>query len=127
MLLNLVHRGYIFACLIIGIAVFALSFTQNDDVQLSNGIITAELHMPDAENGFYRGVRFDWSGIIASLDVNGHSYYGEWFIKPYKPTNNDAVTGPAEAFDPLGYNDAKPGGSFVKIGVGVLTRPDDSA
>lgn len=83
--------------------------------------------MPDGDNGFYRGVRFDWSGIVASLDYNGHSYYGDWFINPYKPTNNDAVTGPVESFDPLSYNDAKPGGHFVKIGVGVLVKPDDSA
>jgi hypothetical protein len=33
---------------------------------------------------------------------------------------------PAEEFTELGYNDAKPGGTFLKIGVGVLLRPDDA-
>jgi hypothetical protein len=39
---------------------------------------------------------------------------------------NDAVTGPAEEFrhetSELGYDDAVPGGLFIKIGVGVLRR-----
>jgi hypothetical protein len=43
-----------------------------------------------------------------------------------------AAVGPAEEFvveagQPLGYQDAKVGGTFVKIGVRVLRKPDDSA
>lgn len=126
MKLYLKYKGYIVTCLIISIAVGIISFTKPGDTQISNELITARLYLPDANNGFYRGVRFDWSGIVASLDCNGHSYYGEWFINPYNPTNNDAVTGPAESFDALGYEIAKPGGSFVKIGVGALAKPDSS-
>lgn len=33
--------------------------------------------------------------------------------------------GPADEFRPLGYDAAKPGGTFVKIGVGTLTRIDE--
>jgi hypothetical protein len=35
--------------------------------------------------------------------------------------------GPADEFRPLGYDAAKPGGTFVKIGVGMLKRPDEKA
>ena len=35
------------------------------------------------------------------------------------------MTGPADEFAPLGWDEAKPGGSFIKIGVGVLRRPDE--
>ena len=103
-----------------------MSFQQNNEVEITNGIITARLYLPDGGNAYYRGVRFDRSGIIALLDCNGHSYYGEWF-QHYNPLKDDAVTGPVEAFDPLAYNDVKAGGTFVKIGIGSLIKPDDSA
>jgi hypothetical protein len=35
--------------------------------------------------------------------------------------------GPADEFRPLGYDAAKPGGTFVKIGVGMLKRTDEKA
>jgi hypothetical protein len=35
--------------------------------------------------------------------------------------------GPADEFRPLGYDAARPGGTFVKIGIGRLTRPDEKA
>jgi hypothetical protein len=35
--------------------------------------------------------------------------------------------GPVEEFGPVGYKEAKPGESFVKVGIGSLTRPDGSA
>ncbi|MGH9652621.1 MAG: hypothetical protein ACRD6B_04050, partial [Bryobacteraceae bacterium] len=39
-----------------------------------------------------------------------------------------AITGPVEEFSrTLGFNAAKPGGTFIKIGVGVLRRPDGKA
>ena len=33
--------------------------------------------------------------------------------------------GPVEAFDPIGYNEIKPGESFLKIGVGFVTKVDN--
>jgi len=35
--------------------------------------------------------------------------------------------GPVDEFRPLGYDAAKPGGTFVKIGVGTLKRTDEKA
>ncbi len=37
-----------------------------------------------------------------------------------------AITGPVEEFTALGYDEAKAGGTFLKIGVGVLRKPDDA-
>src|SRR5690606_3082951 len=73
-----------------------------------------------------QGTRFDWSGVIAELSYKGHSYFGKWFEK-YDPKIHDAITGPAEAFNPIGFEEAKPGETFVKIGVGNLIKPDDKA
>ena len=94
------------------------------EAEISNGLIHAHLYLPDADNGYYRATRFDWSGIINDLEVNGHHYYGQWYEK-YSPVINDAIMGPVEAFDPIGYDGIKSGGSFLKIGVGFVTKPDD--
>jgi hypothetical protein len=119
------HKIYLFTCLVTGIAACILSFTKSSEIEISNGLINARLYLPDADNGYYRGVRFDKAGIIANLTYNGHSYFGQWF-NDYNPTKDDAVMGPVESFDPIDYDEAKPGSSFIKIGVGVLTKPDDS-
>jgi hypothetical protein len=94
-------------------------------VQITNRRMNAVVFLPDQERGYYRAARFDWSGLVACASLNGHTFFGEWFNR-YDPLTNDAVTGPAEEFrEPLGYEDAKPGDPFVKIGVGVLKRVDD--
>jgi hypothetical protein len=90
---------------------------------ISNGIVHAVVYLPDTASGYYRGARFDWSGVIPELEYNGHSYAGQWFDK-YAPTINDAIMGPVESFDPLDYEEAGAGGRFVAIGIGVLSRPD---
>jgi hypothetical protein len=93
--------------------------------RITNGQMNAVVFLPDRERGYYRAARFDWSGIVACVSLNGHTFFGEWFNR-YDPLTNDAVTGPAEEFrEPIGYEDAKPGDPFVKIGAGVLKRVDD--
>lgn len=92
-------------------------------VNISNELIQATIYLPDADNGYYRSTRFDWSGVIASLEYDGHSYFGKWFEK-YDPYIHDAILGPVEEFTPLGFEEAEPGELFVKVGVGALRRPD---
>jgi hypothetical protein len=100
------------------------------EAKLTNGPLKATVLLPDAKRGYYRGTRFDWSGNIESLEYNGHNYFGKWFEK-YDPKIHDAIMGPVEEFrtgdSALGYDAAKPGETFVKIGVGVLRKPDEPA
>ncbi len=92
---------------------------------ISNGQIKAKVATQTGiDNNYYRGSRFDWSGQIYDLTWNGHSYYGEFFPK-FDPYNHDTVCGPAEEFAQIGYENANSGGEFVKIGVGVLQKPDN--
>ncbi len=93
---------------------------------VSNGVIQATLYLPDAEKGYYRATRFDWSGLMPDLRYAGHTYFGQWYDR-YDPKINDVVMGPVEEFgtNSLGFNDAAPGGKFVKLGVGALKKPDD--
>lgn len=93
-------------------------------ITLSNGLITTTLYLPDTAQGYYRGTRFDWAGAFKNLDYNRHSYIEQWF-QNYDPYLHDAINGPAEEFTPLGFAEAKPGDTFVKIGVGTLRRADE--
>ena len=108
--------------------------------EISNGKISATVYLPDPVNGFYQGTRFDWSGVVRSLEANGHSYNGPWFTKRSETVRDfiydgedivagpcSSTMGPADEFRPLGYDAAKPGGTFVKIGVGMLKRTDEKA
>jgi hypothetical protein len=105
----------------------AMDFPQAD---ISNGLIRANLYLPDPDHGYYRGTRFDWSGVIHSLKYKGHEYFGQWF-EHYDPKIHDATLGPVEEYRTndagLGYQDAKAGGTFIRIGVGVVRKPEEQA
>ena len=104
--------------------------------EISNGQITAKIYLPDAVNGYYRSTRFDWSGAIYSLQYKGHEFYGAWYDRIDPKVINwvhqgpeivsgpcSALMGPANEFQtPLGWDEAQPGGTFIKIGVGVLRK-----
>ena len=121
-------------------AVVAVWAAASPEATISNKQIRVKMYLPDPVNGFYKGARFDWSGIINSVEFAGHTFYGPWFSKidptvrdvSYKDDDilvsvNTSAMGPAEEFQtPLGYENAKEGDSFVKIGVGVLRKRDDT-
>jgi len=110
--------------LLSGLTIAAMPLMNFPQTEIKNGIITAKIYLPDTKSGYYQGTRFDWSGNMPSLKYAGHEYFGQWFQK-YSPEIHDVIMGPVEDFGPLGYTEAKPGESFVKIGIGVLTKPDD--
>lgn len=116
-----------------------LSATDPPQAAITNGQIRLRLYLPDAKNGYYRGTRFDWSGVIASLEYKGHAYYGPWFdrvdpsVHDYRYAGAEIVastcsgaTGPVEEFQTngtaLGWDEARVGRTFIKIGVGVLRK-----
>ena len=110
--------------------------------QITNSFLRVRLYLPDSKTGFYRGTRFDWSGVIGGLEYAGHDFYPQWYQR-MDPNVHDfiyegsdivagpctAVTGPVEEFvsdgKASGFDEAKPGGTFIKVGVGVLRRPDE--
>src|SRR5690348_12890531 len=112
-------------CLCAGLLASAFA-ADPPQAEISNGMVRARLYLPDPESGYYRATRFDWSGVISSLEYKGHSYFGQWFEK-YDPKIHDAITGPVEEFTAdgpgFGYNDAKAGGAFLRIGVGAVRKP----
>lgn len=96
-------------------------------VYLNNDKLKVKVYLPDAEKGFYRGTRFDRAGVFGEIEFAGHKIFGPWKDK-HDPTNHDDIIGPCEEFGiekPLGYDDAKVGGTFLKIGVGELEKPKE--
>src|SRR5258707_7268665 len=94
---------------------------------LKNDAVKLTIYLPDAEKGYYRGTRFDWSGLIEQAEYKGHTFFGPWKTT-HDPRNHDDADGPVEEFGmfaPLGYGEAKVGESFIKIGVGRLEKPKE--
>src|SRR5580658_6425139 len=115
--------------LTLAVAIAAAHAADPPQAEISNGVLRAKLYLPDAANGYYRATRFDWSGVVASLEYQGHKYFGVWFPK-YDPKLHDSITGPVEEYrtgiSALGYDDAKAGDTFVRIGVGLLKKPAEA-
>ena len=108
-------------------------------VTISNGLIRARIYVPGADDSFYRGTRFDQSGVIGSLTLGHQNFYGPWFdrVSPeimdyaFTPEGvvggpDSAISGPVEEFAPVGFDQAKTGDTFMKIGVGLLKKPDNA-
>jgi hypothetical protein len=111
---------------VIALAVAQAAVPSVPQTEISNGAIRAVVYPPDPQTGYYRGTRFDWAGVVASLRWNGHEYFGQWFDK-YDARIHDAISGPVEEFltgdAGLGYAEAAAGDPFVRIGVGAVRKP----
>jgi hypothetical protein len=112
-------------------------------VVISNDSVRATVYLPGGHEAFYHGTRFDQMGVIGSLVVAGHDFYRPWWNRTSAAVQNyletpdgtviagpdTAISGPAEEFDnneALGYEPAAVGGTFLKIGVGILRRASDA-
>jgi hypothetical protein len=112
--------------IVLALAVTPLLAADYPTHTMKSDALTLTVYLPDAEKGFYRGTRFDWSGVFG-VQFGKHKLFGPWKDK-HDPTNNDDIVGPCEEFgmtSPLGYDAAKPGETFVKIGVGELEKAKD--
>ena len=69
----------------------------------------------------YIGTRFDRSGVSASIKFDDVEFFGKWTNQTDK-TFHDAISGAVEEFTQVGYESAKVGESFLKIGIGILQK-----
>jgi hypothetical protein len=106
------------------LTIAAMPTARFPEATISNGLIQAKLYLPDSRDGYYQGTRFDWSGNMPSLKFAGHEYFGQWFTT-YSPEIHDVIMGPVQEFTSLDFDNAHPDETFVKIGVGVLIKPDE--
>ena len=112
--------GLLCGCL--SLACVGVSAASYPEARLANDAVEMAIYLPDPENGSYRSVRFDWSGLIHSLKFEGIEYFGRWRPEPvHDPEQHFSVNGPAQIFDNLGYGESD---TFVRIGIGVLKKPE---
>ena len=89
-------------------------------VILSSDRLAVEVAEPGA---VYRGSRFDWTGTVTQVTLDGrHTFCG---AEPPGGTGGVGLHNEFGLFAAIGYDEAAPGGRFPKLGVGLLTRPDD--
>jgi hypothetical protein len=123
------------------------TFQRPPQATIESDIAKATLWQPDPLRGYYRGTRFDWAGVVSNYSEKGTKWFGSWFVKS-DPTVEDmrydrtlngwvaginsASMGPVNEFSatsdtlPPGYKEAPEGGTFLKIGVGMLRKPKET-
>jgi hypothetical protein len=85
---------------------------------INNATTILTLYKPDAKNGYSRGTRFDWSGIIGKAQNKGHTWYGDYTLGSHDPLSEGTGTAGEFGIDSAtGYSGTQP---FLKIGVGKL-------
>jgi hypothetical protein len=75
----------------------------------------------------YRRTRFDWAGFITQVTLDGnHTFCVPEDSNPTAGTGGIGLCNEFGNEKTIGFEDARPGDSFVKPGIGLLTRPDDA-
>ncbi len=99
-------------------------------VVLNNGLLRVSVLLPDAQQGFYRAQRFEWSGMTWQLTYQGHTFFGP-VQQVHNPEDRHHARGLAEEFGfgtdfapATGWEEAAPGEPFLKIGVGLEEKDE---
>lgn len=94
-----------------------------DPIILTNERLKVEIAYPGT---VYRGSRFDWTGFITQVTLDGrHTFCVPEQYEPGKGTGGIGFCNEFGIKTPVGYNDAKVGEQFPKIGTGLLTRKSE--
>ena len=87
----------------------------SDFIHISKGGLDLGVAGPGT---YYKGTRFDWTGIFRSICKDGVAMADRWYDAD-DPYRHDNVCGPSEEFAPFWLDDSH----CVKIGVGLLRVP----
>ncbi|WP_059046286.1 hypothetical protein [Paenibacillus rubinfantis] len=92
--------------------------------QLKNEQLRVEI----AELGeAYQGTRFDGAGFITGVELNGrHQFCVPESLTPGAGTGGIGICSEFGIKEAIGYEDTRIGELFPKLGVGLLTRPDEA-
>ena len=91
---------------------------------LQSDRLTVEISRPGVA---YHGTRFDWNGFITQVTLDGqHTFCVPEDYTPGKGTGGIGICNEFGIDQPVGYDEAKPGDCFPKLGIGLLTRLDSS-
>ena len=96
--------------------------SQSGPVVLKSERLEVEIAAPGS---VYRGTRFDWSAFITQVTLDGrHTFCVPESYEPGQGTGGIGLCNEFNNDQPLGYDSAKAGEAFPKLGVGLLKRPD---
>ncbi len=94
------------------------------EAQITNSLLAAKVLLPDAQNGYYRGTRFDWGGAISSC-----SLVNRFTPKEYPLTRDRGLCDFVGSFVPRDFgarrNPRDFHGRSARQGGRGLGRPDD--
>lgn len=87
-----------------------------------------QLGVKIAELGeIYRGTRFDGAGFITGVELNGqHQFCVPESLVPGSGTGGIGLCSEFGIKEAIGYEETRVGELFPKLGVGLLTRPDEA-
>ncbi|WP_219834747.1 hypothetical protein [Paenibacillus sp. R14(2021)] len=76
----------------------------------------------------YRGSRFDWTGLVTEVRLDErHTFCTKESFVSGQGTGGIGLCNEFGISLPVGYEEARVGETFPKLGVGLLTRVDDAA
>lgn len=97
---------------------------KKSNIILDNGILKVEIDYPGNN---YKGSRFDWTGFITAVTLDDkYSFCTSESLVANQGSGGVGLCNEFGIHTPIGYNLAKPGEKFPKLGVGLLTRPDET-
>lgn len=94
-----------------------------EPIVLVNDRLKVEIAYPGTD---YRGSRFDWTGFITQITLDGRHTF--CVPEQYEQGKGSGGIGLCNEFGirtPIGYDEAKVGEQFPKIGTGLLTRKSE--
>lgn len=74
----------------------------------------------------YRGSRFDWTGFVTQVTLDGSTRFCVPEATDGTGTGGWGLSNEFGILEPVGFEDARPGEWFPKLGVGLLRRPDEA-
>lgn len=95
-----------------------------EPLMLTSERLTVEIAPP---GGVYRGSRFDWTGFITQVTLDGrHTFCVPESMTPGMVTGGIGLCNEFGISEPVGYADARRGDKFPKIGIGLLQRGEET-
>ena len=98
---------------------------EKETIQLHSSRLAVEISQPGSA---YHGTRFDWTGFITQVTLDGvagHTFCVPESYQPGKGTGGIGLCGEFGIDQPFGFEAARPGDLFPKLGIGLLRRPDE--
>jgi hypothetical protein len=92
-------------------------------ITIASDRLTVEIAHPGT---VYDRSRFDWSGLITQITLDGtHTFCVPESRDPQRGTGGIGLCNEFNTHSPIGFDGIAPGERFPKLGIGLLTRPDE--